>query len=128
MFEFTLDDGTKVQGNHFFVAATYSGLLEGDPSKSTWINEGIIKRLHCPSEWGNRKTHLISPVMRDGFLPPAIYTVWLDSNSTSNPAMHGSELVVIWLGDVPGERNISSIIHEGVRSIKWKQLAQDFQY
>lgn len=128
MFEFTIDDGTEVRSSHFSFSATYSGLLEGDPSKSDWINRNILSRLHCPSDWGTRKTFLVQPKIHNGLLPDCIYFCWLDSRSAIDPEMHGSELVVIWLGDVPGERPIASIIYEGIRGVNWKQQAEDFQY
>lgn len=128
MLDFTLDDGTKVCTGHFTFSETYSGLLEGDPSKSEWINKGILNRLRSPSDWGPRKTFIVQPEMDKGLLPPFIYTAWLDCSTPIDPKMHGSELVLIWFGAPPEERSIPSIIHEGIRKISWKQHAQDFEY
>lgn len=128
MFEFTLKDGISVHASHFSFSATYSGLLEGDPSKSNWINDNVLKRLHCPRDWGTRKTLIITPETENGFLPPVIYYAWLNCYTPINPEMHGSELVVIWLGKEPGEKNLETIIYEGIYDLNWKEEAADFEY
>ena len=58
----------------------------------------------------------------------AYYSVWLNSNDPVDPEFHGSELVVIWLDDIPGDRSIEEIITKGVKAIDWEANAQDYQY
>ncbi|MEJ1241074.1 hypothetical protein WBG78_23200 [Chryseolinea sp. T2] len=40
----------------------------------------------------------------------------------------GSELVVIWFDENPGQRSIKEIIENGIRKVDWDKNAKDFDY
>lgn len=127
--EVTLKSGKKVKVDAFNLGFTYSGLLEGNPNKR--INLNIYDRTTYPEEiWGSRKSVKIRPRGEDfeNWLKPAHYSAWLHSNQPINPKFHGSELVVIWFGEMPDGRPIEDIIQKGVENIVWENHAQDFEY
>ncbi|MCD9014397.1 hypothetical protein [Parachryseolinea silvisoli] len=128
MIDIELESGRRVTVDGFVYGRTYGGLLEGRPNRN--VNKRILERQKCPSEWGSRKVLVIQPLDRDleNFLPPSIYKVWLNSNDPINSVFMGSELVIIWFDETPGERSIKDIIEKRVREVDWDKNAQDFDY
>ena len=126
--EIKLTNGRSIRVDGFEFGYTYGGLLEGRPNET--INKRIFERIVYPSSWGHRKVLRLEPDRKEfrEFLKPAHYSVWLHSNTPIDPDYHGSELVVIWLDDVPNDRAISDIIQSGVQHIDWDRHAEDFEY
>ena len=123
-----LDSGKTVKVESFEYSYTYGGVLCGLPNEQ--MNRSVFDDIKYPSNWGPRKTLKIKPSTKEFEikLKSAYYSVWLNSNDPINPEFHGSELVVIWLDDIPKGRPIEEIITKGVKAIDWEANAQDFEY
>jgi hypothetical protein len=96
MLSLTLDCGRRVTLDAFDYSRTYAGLLEGRPNAE--MNARIIERALAKGSWGQRKTHLIPPVIdeRDPehpVMPPACLRAWLWCNDPIDPAFQGPALV-----------------------------------
>ncbi|WP_196889881.1 hypothetical protein [Aureivirga sp. CE67] len=128
MIRIKLNCGREVKVDGFQFGYTYGGLLEGSPNER--MNKSIFDRTTYPSNWGSRKLLKIQPDKNDfkNGLKPTYYIVWLHSNEPINPEFHGSELVVIWFGDLPNGKIVENIIQNGVENINWNDNAQDFEY
>ncbi len=126
MIRIKLKCGTEVNVAGFQFGYTYGGLLEGSPNER--LNKSIFDRITYASNWGSRKVLKIQPDIYDFItvLKPLYYIVWLHSNEPINPEYDGSELVVIWFGDLPNGRLVEDIIQSGVKNINWSENAQDF--
>ena len=61
-------------------------------------------------------------------LKPVYYIVWLDSHVPIDPKYHGSNLILIWLGDEPEGYKIEDIIFKGIKDIDWDKHAKDYEY
>ena len=124
----TLDSGKTVKVESFEYSYTYGGVLCGLPNEE--MNRSVFEKIKYPSNWGPRKTLIIKPSTKEfeNELKSSKYSVWLTSDEPIEPQYHGSELVVIWLDDIPGSRPIEEIISKGVKAIDWEANAQDFQY
>ena len=128
MIRIQLESGREVSVEGFSFGYTYGGLLEGSPSAA--INKNIVERTSYPSDWGRRKVLKIQPDEQDieTWLKPTHYAVWLNSSDPILPEYDGSELVVVWFGDVPDNRLVEEIIENGIKDIDWGSNAQDFHY
>ncbi|MBT1706527.1 hypothetical protein [Chryseosolibacter indicus] len=128
MIDIVLESGRKVTVDGFVYGRTYSGLLEGSPNLKS--NKRILDWQKCPSEWGPRKVLMLEPSSQalQSWLPPSTYKVWLTSNDPINKTFMGSELVVIWFDENPGQRSIKEIIENGIRKVDWDNNAKDFDY
>ena len=127
MIHITLQDGTLVRVDGFEFKPTYLSLIEGKPCKD--INDFIIEQISYPSHWGKRKTMFKVPTQEElnTQLKPATYCTWLACNEPFNNH-DGSNLVVIWMDENPGDRTIPDIIEKGVNDINWKNEAEGFDY
>ena len=124
----TLNSGKTVKVESFEYSYTYGGVLCGLPNEQ--MNRAVFEDIKYPSNWGSRKTLKIKPSTKEfeNKLKSAYYSVWLNSYDPVDPEFDGSELVVIWLDDIPRGRSIEEIIGKGVKAINWEDNAQDFQY
>ena len=124
----TLDSGKTVKVESFEYSYTYGGVLCGLPNEE--MNRAVFEMIKYPSNWGSRKTLKIKPSTKEfeNKLKSSYYSVWLNTYDPVDPEFDGSELVVIWLDDIPGDRSIAAIITKGVKAIDWEANAQDYQY
>ena len=120
--------GREVKVHGFEFGYSYGGLLEGLPNER--MNKNIFERTTYPSNWGSRKVLKIKPEKSEfkNGLKPTHYSVWLTSNDPINPNYHGSELVVIWFGELPNGKTVEEIIQNSLNNIDWNKNAQDFEY
>jgi len=127
MIEIELNCGIKVNVEGFEYGYTYGGLLEGKPNKR--INKHILESITYPKNWGPRKVLNIQPSINEieNRLKPSYYSVWLTSEPI-DPEYHGSELVVIWFGEIPNGKTIETIIEVGIKFIDWNANANDFRF
>ena len=128
MIRIKLNGGNDVTVEGFQFGYTYGGLIEGSPNER--LNKKIFDWTTYPSKWGSRKLLKIQPDKNDfkNVLKPTYYIVWLQSDEPINPKYDGSELVVIWFGDLPNGKTVEAIIQNGVQNINWSENAQDFEY
>ena len=128
MIKVKLNCGRYVKVEGFEFGYTYGGLLAGAPNEI--LNKQIFDMTTYSSNWGSRKLLKIQPDNDDfkNRLKPTYYIVWLSSNEPINREYHGSELVVIWFGDLPNGKPIESIIQVGIENIDWNKNAHDFEY
>ena len=104
---------------------TYAALIEGQPNAD--LNHEIYDMLHYPRNWGKRNTIKIKPSHHDfqHVLPPVFFSVWLTSEPF-NARFCGSQLVVMWLGDLDETHSIKQIIMQGISEIDWDNNAKDY--
>ncbi len=128
-----LDCGREVSFDAFHYSVTYSGLLEGRPTKkmNARICESALDR--AGSMWGKRKVHMVPPKTNEKDpdhprLPEVEITVWLTCNDPIDPSFDGSELVAVFYRDEWKDESLYDVIHGGVRSIPWDELAYDFYW
>jgi hypothetical protein len=130
MFNFTLDSGHQVSVRSFYFKDTYLTVLLG-PNREQ--NKLIVKNAldRVKELWGNRKIHLIQPEtdnidLQRPLLPPVEITAWIECHTSSEPEFDGSELVVIWYRDNIENEPLYDIIYEGIKSIPWAEIAEDY--
>jgi uncharacterized protein (TIGR02996 family) len=129
---FELDCGRTVVVDTFYCHRTYIGLLEGRPNHQ--MNEELLKqaRTRMHPLWGERKTYLVPPVIDESDpehprLPPVCLTAWLTCFQPIKEPNAGSELVVVWFrGEFEGEP-MEQVIADGIRALRWEELAEDFE-
>ncbi len=133
MISFDLNNGRNVYVDSFFYDRTYSGLMEGKPTKQ--INDAFIEdlELRVAGIWGDRKHHVIPPIVDESDpehpqLPPVLITVALLSFKPLNDKADSSSLVVSFFCEEITDRPLPKIIYEYVRSIPWDDLAEDFYW
>jgi hypothetical protein len=121
-----LSSGRELRAGGFEFGYTYAGMLGGRPSEA--FNRQIFKSLKHSSDWGKRKTLKLLPSEEEfaASLKPVYYIVWLTSSKPLDPEFMGSELVVIWLGDRPGDQSLRALVEDGVKAIDWAAHAKDF--
>ena len=121
-----LFDGSEVIVESFVFTPTNLGNIQNETNYE--LNKDIYKDLTYPSEWGNKSFLKIEPDFKDYAFKDksAFYKVWLSLKTPIDSDYSGSELVVIWLDKLPGERTIFEIIKTGVEKIDWKKHAQDY--
>jgi hypothetical protein len=120
--------GREVKVDGFEFGYTYGGLIEGSPDER--LNKNIFERTTFPSNWGPRRVLKIKPEKSEfkNKLKPTHNSVWLSSDDPKNPSYDGSELVVIWFGELPNGKMIEEIIQIGVQNIDWNKNARDFEF
>ena len=121
-----LFDGSEVIVESFVFTPTNLGNIQNETNYE--LNKDFYKDLTYPSEWGNKSFLKIEPDFKDYAFKDksAFYKVWLSLKTPIDSDYSGSELVVIWLDKLPGERTIFEIIKTGVEKIDWKKHAQDY--
>ena len=121
-----LFDGSEVIVESFVFTPTNLGNIQNETNYE--LNKDIYKDLTYPSEWGNKSFLKIEPDFKDYAFKDksAFYKVWLSLKTPIDSDYSGSELVVIWLDKLPGERTIFEIIKTGVEKTDWKKHAQDY--
>lgn len=128
-FKIKLDSGKEVRVEKFSFSKTYGDMLEGR-TDDEYNNKEIFKGASCKINWGTRKTLIINPSdeeFEEG-LKPFCFSVWLDSIIPIDSKYDGSELVVIWLDDIPKGATLEEIIRNGVKLVDWEANAQDYEY
>ena len=124
-----LDSGKEVKVSDFCFGYVYEGMLCGIPDEKS--NRSIFDKITIPTNWGEDRNVLkIEPTQSEfeNRLKPVFYIAWLDSHIPINPKFHGSSLIVIWLGDEPGNRSIEDIVKNGTKDIDWNKYAKDYEY
>lgn len=121
-----LFDGSEVIVESFVFTPTNLGNIQNETNYE--LNKDFYKDLTYPSEWGNKSFLKIEPDFKDYAFKDksAFYKVWLSLKTPIDSDYSGSELVVIWLDKLPGERTIFEIIKTGVEKTDWKKHAQDY--
>lgn len=122
----TLTNGKTVQVKSFHFTATYGNLLEGSINEKT--NTLVFNSLEYPENWGNRKLLKIKPKSFQQKLPSVCFSVWLHSHQPIRSDYDGSELVIIWLGEIEEETRITEIIKNIITPLNWENNAQDYLY
>lgn len=132
MLKFTLDCGRTVKLDSFHYTRTYLCLLCGLPDEE--FNEKLISKAknEMIPLWGKRKVHVIPPKIDDSakypMLPLTQFFAWLSCEEPIFEQNAGSELVVIWFRDEFDDKEpLARIIHEGIRSLSWENIAEDFE-
>ena len=121
-----LFDCSVVIVESFVFTPTNLGKIQNETNYK--LNKDIYNDLTYPYEWGNKSFLKIEPDFKDYAFKDksAFYKVLLSSKTPIDSDHSGSELVVIWLDKLPGERTIFEIIKNGVEKIDWKKHAQDY--
>lgn len=128
MIKIQLKGCVEVKVDAFEFGYTYANLIEGSPNEM--FNEKTFDKASYPPNWGIRKVLKIKPD-REEFenkLQPCRYAVWLYSDEPINPNYSGSELVVIWFGELPYGKTFIDLIQSGIGEIDWIENAQDFNF
>jgi len=124
-----LDSGKEVKVSDFCFGYTYGGMLCGEKNETS--NRPIFDDITIPTNWGEDRNVLkLEPTQAEfeNQLKPVYYIVWLDSHVPIDPKYHGSNLIVIWLGDEPAGYKIEDIIFKGIKDIDWDSNARDYEY
>lgn len=124
-----LDSGKEVKVSDFCFGYTYGGMLCGEKNETS--NRPIFDEITIPTNWGEDRNVLkLEPTQAEfeNQLKPVYYIVWLDSHVPIDPKYHGSNLIVIWLGDEPTGYKIEDIIFKGIKDIDWDSNARDYEY
>jgi hypothetical protein len=121
--------GRVVHVDAFSVEQTYAGMLCGVPDKE--MNDEIIAAALLNEEWGERKTHLIDPVIiprecGTPVLPPCLCKAWLVCHD-KNKGGDGSELVVVWFAYAVFDHSLDAVISNAVVDLPWDELAVAFE-
>ena len=133
MISFDLNNGRNVYVDALYYDRTYSGLLEGKPTKQ--VNDAILEDLEhrVGRIWSDRRHHIIPPVIDDTDpehpqLPPVIISVMLTSFKPVKNEADSSLLVVSFFCDEITDKPLPKIIYENIRTISWDDLAEDFYW
>jgi hypothetical protein len=121
--------GRIVHVDGFSVQPTYNGLLAGDPDKE--LNDEIIAAALLSEEWGERKTHLVEPVIITGkcgapLLPEWTCKAWLVCHNPIKKG-DGSELIVVWFAYEVFGYPLISVVANAAIDLPWDELAEDFE-
>ena len=122
--------GRVVHVDAFSVEETYVGMLCGDPDKE--MNDEIIASSLINETWGERKTHLVEPVIivnQSGapLLPKYTCKAWLVCHD-KNKGGDGSELVVVWFAYAVFDHPLHAVIASAVVDLPWDELAEGFEF
>jgi hypothetical protein len=133
---YVLACGRRVHVESFTYGRTYAGFLEGTPGE--FINQLTLEdvRNQFGVDPGGRGRHLIEPELDRSYpeaelLPPACFTAWLECRDAVTPGSEswiGSELVVVWFGNVPRLDRLGELIGDAIRDLPWDDLAVDLDY
>jgi len=140
---FTLDCGHDVSLTDFEYRHAYGDYLEVEPRDE--IHEKIIKTTlkGIQKRWGERTTYVVPPVIRTQYqqpkkpgekpiphpeLPCIEIVAYLTSRTTKEPGFDGSELIVIWYRNEWKNESLRDVIYDGIRTIPWDDVAEDFFY
>ena len=124
-----LDSGKEVKVSDFCFGYTYGGMLCGEKNETS--NRPIFDEITIPTNWGEDRNVLkLEPTQAEfeNQLKPVYYIAWLDSHVSIDPKYHGSNLIVIWLGDEHAGYKIEDIIFKGIKDIDWDSNARDYEY
>jgi len=121
--------GRVVHVDAFSVEPTYGGMLAGVPDKE--LNDEIIAAALLSEEWGERKTHLVEPVVITGkcgapLLPEWTCKAWLVCHDPVENG-DGSELVVVWFAYAVFDHPLNAVVANAAIDLPWDELAEDFE-
>ncbi|SER82950.1 hypothetical protein [Streptomyces qinglanensis] len=127
--------GRAIRLTELRMSSTYDGMLEGYPCKR--INDLKVSRLQRQAERAFPATpvHLVPPSREypneraGAFGPvevlPSVACVGAFDSTALDPAMDGSTLIVTWFQPAP-EVPAGEDVDLELRSIRWEELAQDY--
>ena len=100
-----------------YTTRTYSGCYEGVPSVSVMIEKA---KQQAKELWGDRKTLVIEPTIKNKMLPTWSHMVWVTGPALKNG--DGSELVIIWWAEPEpdGDRTW--------KDVDWEKNARDWEF
>ncbi|MFJ7250522.1 hypothetical protein ACIQWA_38585 [Kitasatospora sp. NPDC098652] len=134
-----LSSGRSIELTHLRMSSTYGGFLEGYPCKP--VNDMTVSGLQREAEHAfSTPVHLVPPCREypdqtaGAFGPvevlPKVACIGLFRSAAVapelNPVLHRSALTVVWFQpvlDVPSGENAGPEL----RSIRWEELAQDYE-
>ncbi|MFI1223652.1 MULTISPECIES: hypothetical protein [unclassified Streptomyces] len=131
-----LVSGRAIRLTELRMSSTYGGMLEGYPCKR--INDRRVGRLQRQAELAFPSTpvHLVPPPREypdetvGAFGPvevlPSVACVGVFDSTALDPAMDGSSLAVAWFQSAP-EVPTGEKADLALRSIRWEELAQDYE-
>ncbi|MEU0400696.1 hypothetical protein ABZ318_10645 [Streptomyces sp. NPDC006197] len=131
-----LSSGRSIRLTELQMSSTYGGMLEGYPCKR--INDLKISWLQRRAEraFPSTPVHLVPPSREypdetaGAFGPvevlPSVFCVGAFDSAALDPAMDGSALVVAWFQPLP-EVPAGEDADLALRSIRWEELAQDYE-
>lgn len=128
---FRLDSGRHVAVDAFYYQRTYLGQIAGSPDRERTLKKIEETRTQMEPLWGKRRVHIVPPVLDETrpdrpLLPPVRITAWLTCYDPVVPGNAASELVVVWFRTEFGSETMEQVIEQGIRSLSWDELAQDF--
>lgn len=145
---FKLLDGRDVELDSYYTTGTYSGMLEGLPTRDG--NESRIRHARRDMEklWGKRKVHVVPPVVTPiepqpgGLraatiarypnaekLPPFMCWAWVNCWKTVLPGGDacGSHAFLIWFQDEESSRlPLVEQVERVLRGLSWAEIAEDW--
>ncbi|MEU1371614.1 hypothetical protein ABZ454_36640 [Streptomyces sp. NPDC005803] len=131
-----LSSGRSIALTELRMSLTYGGMLEGYPCKR--INDLKVSWLQQQAEraFSTQPVHLVPPSREypeesaGAFGPvevlPPVACIGAFNSAALDPAMDGSSLIVAWFQpapDVPSGEDAALAL----RSIRWEELAQDYE-
>ena len=125
-----LIEGKKVILEGFNIEPTYAGMLAGIATEES--NQLLIKSIKPPTQWGQRATLFKKSDLyaSKNVLNPMIYSAWLSSPEPINDKDNeydGSNLILIWLGDVHKDMSLQDLIVYGIGLVDWEKHAENYQ-
>jgi hypothetical protein len=120
-------NGRTYNIRNFYFDYTYSTLLAGSPNRE--INEDILTRIKKPyGSWAFKMHQLpITEEQMNGVLPKCYFFSDISSDPI-NPDFCESGITLFWLGNAPGDRNISEMVENALKQVNWKKEAMDFDF
>ncbi|MEV6104268.1 hypothetical protein AB0M28_06065 [Streptomyces sp. NPDC051940] len=131
-----LSSGRSIRLTELRMSSTYGGMLEGYPCKR--INDLKVDWLQRQAErkFPSTPVHLVPPSREypdetaGAFGPvevlPSVACVGVFNSTALDPAMDGSTLVVAWFQPAPAVP-AGEDADLALRSIRWEELAQDYE-
>ncbi|WP_395358250.1 hypothetical protein ACHGLA_01000 [Streptomyces sp. YH02] len=128
--------GRSIRLTELRMSSTYGGMLEGYPCKR--INDRKIRWLQgqAAHAFPSTPVHLVPPSREypdetvGAFGPvevlPSVACVGVFGSTALDPTMDGSTLVVAWFQPAP-EVPAGEDADLALRSIRWEELAQDYE-
>ncbi|KOG15722.1 MULTISPECIES: hypothetical protein [Streptomyces] len=131
-----LSSGRSIRLTELRMSSTYAGMLEGYPCKR--INDLKVSWLqrHAEGAFSSTPVHFVPPSRHypdeaaGAFGPvevlPSVFCVGVFDSAPLDRAMDGSTLVVAWFQPGP-EVPAGEDADLALRSIRWEELAQDYE-
>jgi hypothetical protein len=131
-----LSSGRSIRLTELRMSSTYGGMLEGYPCKR--INDLKVSWLQRQAEraFSSTPVHLVPPSREypdetaGPFGPvevlPSVACVGVFDSAALDPAMDRSALIVAWFQPVPDVPS-GEDADLALRSIRWEELAQDYE-